>query len=290
MKICSACGVRFDGNDFCCLSCGHSPDVKDRHLIFGSEPATGYDGFEAKFFEHLAVLEEGNFWFEYRNDLLTWALQRYFPDASTFLEIGCGTGFVLSGIQREFRNLKLFGSDIFSEGLIYAGNRLPAAMLFQMDARNIPFENEFDVVGAFDVIEHIDEDEIVLSQIFRSVKSLGGIILTVPQHPWLWSKGDEIACHKRRYSKKELAVKMENAGFRILCMKSFVSFLLPLMAISRLRWHLGVGPQKDCESELRLHPFINTFFKKICGFEKTLIRKGVTFQLGGSILCAGIKV
>ena len=51
---------------------------------------------------------------------------------------------------------------------------MPEARFFQMDARNIPFENEFDVIGVFDVLEHIEEDEIVFSQIFRAVKSGGG--------------------------------------------------------------------------------------------------------------------
>ena len=203
--------------------------------------------------------------------------------------IGCGTGFVLSGIQREFQDIKLFGSDIFSEGLVYAEERVPEATFFQMDARNIPFENEFDVIGAFDVIEHIEEDEVVFSQIFRAVKSGGGIILTVPQHQWLWSKNDEIACHKRRYSPKGLMAKVEKAGFRILRLTSFVSFLLPLMAASRLRWRLGTMEQKDSGSELRQPPFINVLLKGVLGIERSLIRKGASFPAGGSLLCVGLK-
>jgi SAM-dependent methyltransferase len=290
MKICPACGKRFDADGFCCPACGHSPEVNDGHPAFAPELATGYDGFEAKFFDCLAVLEDGNFWFESRNRLLIWALRHYFPDVKTFLEIGCGTGFVLSGIQREFPDLTLHGSDIFSEGLVYAGDRVPAAMFFQMDARNIPFENEFDVIGAFDVIEHIEEDEIVLSSIFRAVKSGGGIILTVPQHQWLWSKNDEIACHKRRYSKKELAAKVENAGFRILRLTSFVSFLFPLMAVSRLRWRLGTTEQKDSGSELRQPRLINSLLTRICDIERGFIRNGTSFPVGGSLLCVGVKI
>ena len=175
MKVCLACGIRFEANDFCCPVCGHSPEVRDGHPAFAPELAAGYDGFKTDSFSLLAKLETGNFWFESRNQLLTWALGRYFPKAETFLEIGCGTGFVLSGIRREFPQIKLFGSDIFSEGLVYAEERVPEAAFFQMDARNIPFENEFDVIGAFDVIKHIEEDEIVLSSIFlRAVKSGGG--------------------------------------------------------------------------------------------------------------------
>jgi len=116
MKICLACGNHFEADDFCCSVCGHSPEVHDGHPAFAPELAAGYDGFKAKFFDRLAVLEDGNFWFESRNRLLIWVLRRYFPDATTLLEIGCGTGFVLSGIQREFSDLALSGSDIFTEG------------------------------------------------------------------------------------------------------------------------------------------------------------------------------
>lgn len=289
MKICLACGNCFETDDFCCSVCGHSPEVHDGHPAFAPELAAGYDGFEAKFFDRLAVLEDGNFWFESRNRLLIWALRRYFPDAATLLEIGCGTGFVLSGIQREFPELALSGSDIFTEGFVYAEERVPGAEFFQMDARNIPFENEFDVIGTFDVIEHIEEDEIVLSSIFRAVKSGGGIILTVPQHQWLWSKNDEIACHRRRYSKKELAVKMEKAGFRVLRLTSFVSLLLPLMVASRLRWRFGQREQKDSGSELRQPHLINGFLKKVCDIERSFIRNGASFSMGGSLLCVAVK-
>ena len=290
MKICPTCGGQFEANDFCCPACGHSPELRDGYPTFAPELAAGYNGFKTDFFASLAELEVGNFWFESRNRLLTWALDRYFPNMESFLEVGCGTGFVLSGIRREFRDIALFGSDIFTEGFAYAKERVPEATFFQMDACNIPYKNEFDVIGAFDVIEHIEEDEIVLSQILRAVKSGGGIILTVPQHLWLWSKGDEIACHKRRYSKKELAAKVENAGFHILRLTSFVSFLLPLMAVSRLRYRLGVSDQKESGSELRQPPLLNALLKGVLGIERSLIRNGASFPVGGSLLCVGVKV
>nr|VFK12098.1 MAG: Putative methyltransferase [Candidatus Kentron sp. LPFa]VFK28151.1 MAG: Putative methyltransferase [Candidatus Kentron sp. LPFa] len=55
-----------------------------------------------------------------------------------FLEIGCGTGFVLSGIAEAFPEAKLVGTDAFSAGLAYAARRVPGAALYQMDARCLP--------------------------------------------------------------------------------------------------------------------------------------------------------
>ena len=80
-----------------------------------------------------------------------------------------------------------------------------------MDARRIPYEAEFDVIGAFDVIEHIYEDAAVLQQMHRAVRPGGGIIVTVPQHRFLWSKQDEFSCHFRRYTRGELMSKVSCA-------------------------------------------------------------------------------
>src|SRR5712671_302402 len=162
MKICNACSRRFNSAEWRCPSCLHQPPTIDGRLAFAPELAEESPGFEASYFPGLAALEAGNFWFRSRNRLIAWALRHYFPEAERFLEIGCGTGFVLSGINDAFPEINLHGSEIFSSGLSFAAERLPKAQLFQMDARRIPFEEEFDVVGAFDVIEHIKEDEQVL--------------------------------------------------------------------------------------------------------------------------------
>src|SRR4029077_3610296 len=145
-----------------------------------------------------------------------------FSYAQTFLEVGCGTGFVLTGVRRQFPSVQVAGTDIFTEGLAFARQRLPCVELFQMDARRIPFEAEFDVIGAFDVLEHIEEDEQALGELFRCCRPGGGIVITVPQHRFLWSAADEYAYHKRRYSRRELISKVRMAGFEILRVTSFV--------------------------------------------------------------------
>ena len=104
----------------------------------------------------------------------------------------------------------------------------------QMDARNIPFVDEFDAIGAFDVLEHIEEDEQVLAQMHDALNHADVVLLTVPQHAWLWSLVDDYSCHVRRYSAKELHGKVRVAGFEILLSTSFVSSLLPIMLASRL--------------------------------------------------------
>lgn len=244
-------------------------------------------GFKASYFKELADLEARNFWFRGRNKLILWALNQYSPQLKSFLEIGCGTGFVISAISKRFPEAALSGSEYFEEGLVYARQRLPEAEFTQMDARYIPYESELDAIGAFDVLEHIEEDEIVLQQIYNALKPSGIVFVTVPQHRWLWSSVDEFACHVRRYSVKELHQKVSEAGFEIIRSTSFVSTLLPVMYLSRLLKRNKVD--LDAMAELRINTIINKIFEWILYFELALIRVGVNFPVGGSRLLIARK-
>ena len=188
-----------------------------------------YSGFKGHYFKDLAEVEAANFWFRARNKIILWALCKYAPTLKSFLEIGCGTGFVIASVAKQFPDARLLGSEFLEEGLVYARQRVPGAEFAQMDARNIPYAAELDAIGAFDVLEHIEQDEVVLQQINQALKPGGFVFITVPQHRWLWSGVDEYACHVRRYSADELHRKVTQAGFDIVRSASFVSTLLPVM-------------------------------------------------------------
>jgi SAM-dependent methyltransferase len=288
LKICHACGESFKSILSTCPLCEFDPTRIEDFIAYAPEMANSSQGFKNEYFAELSRLEENNFWFKARNKLIIWSLSHYFQHINNFFEIGCGTGFVLSGIKESFPALTLCGSEIFSTGLKYAKDRVKDVTLFQMDARKIPFKNEFDVIGAFDVLEHISEDDLVLEQMHQALHDSGGIILTVPQHPFLWSIQDEYACHIRRYTKRELANKIKKAGFHIEKMTSFVSLLLPLMYASRFR------KQKDIQSydpfaELKLPSFLNWVFAKCMNIDRLFIRCGINLPIGGSLLVIAKK-
>lgn len=257
--------------------------------MFAPALSDGNDGFSKEYFAKLASLEGKNFWFRSRNKLLIWALRKHFPHITSFLEIGCGTGFVLTGIHQAFPDWRLAGSEVFTQGLTFAQNRLAGVSLFQMDARLIPFDAEFDVIGAFDVLEHIDEDQTVLSQMFQAVKPGGGILVTVPQHRFLWSTLDDYSFHKRRYSRRELVDKAKRAGFTVLMVTSFVSLLLPMMLLARLRQPKNVA-DIDPTAELRVSPFLNRILEKVLDLERVAFRAGISFPAGGSLLLVAQKL
>jgi len=173
-------------------------------------------GFNTKYFESLAALEDKNFWFKIRNIIILWSIRKYVSNPASFLEIGCGTGFVTLALSKAFPQIRLTSSEFFEEGLVFARKRISGVEFIQLDAREIPYESKFHSIGAFDVLEHIKEDEIVLRQIHKALMPGGFLFLTVPQHQWLWSSLDECACHERRYSAKTLHKIVSNAGFEII--------------------------------------------------------------------------
>jgi len=200
-----------------------APDVRAR------------EGFDPQLFEVLASLEPQNFWFKCRNRLILWCLERFSPQLRSFLEIGCGTAYVLSAIVEHYPNARIAGSDLFPEALDYARRRVPRAEIFELDAKHIPFTSKYQAIGMFDVLEHIDDDVRVLEQVRNALEPDGMLYLTVPQHPWLWSPADDVAHHQRRYRAGELFRKLELCGFRVVFSTSIVSLLLPLLLVSRLR-------------------------------------------------------
>lgn len=288
MKRCLHCFQTFESLDWHCPRCGWQPERSGNLPLFSPELARNNSGFRASSFGPLAVLEADYFWFRGRNALIIWALGKYGAGVSSFMEIGCGTGFVLQGIARRFPKMRLVGSEIYPEGIAFSAERIRNGEFMQMDARQIPFMAEFDAVGAFDLLEHIEEDEKVLQQIQQALKPGGLLMLTVPQHRWLWSPTDENACHVRRYPLKELHDKVTLAGFTIVRSTSFVASLLPFMLISRLAQR-GKSESFDPYEEFRIHPILNRILGGFLRLELGLIRMGVSFPVGGSRLLVAKK-
>lgn len=286
MKICVSCQTRYDDAGWRCPKCGNEPPL-DRYRILSPTPHELVDAYDADEFSAAAAAERSSFWAKGRNRLIAWALARYFPEARSLLEVGCGTGIVLGALRSSFPELTLVGGDPYPLALDLARAQLEHVELLLIDGRRIPFADEFDVVGCFDTLEHVLEDEQVLSEMFRAVRPGGGLLLTVPQHPRLWSAADEWTLHLRRYTRRALLSKVRRSGFRVVRVTSFVSLLLPLMAASRL-WQRDLESYNPC-GEFRLPRPVQTVLASTLALERQLIKAGVSLPAGGSLLVVGRK-
>jgi 2-polyprenyl-3-methyl-5-hydroxy-6-metoxy-1,4-benzoquinol methylase len=266
-------------------ACGWAPPIIDGFMAWAPELSSGSTGLSDHSFSLIAQYERDHFWFRSRNAVITSALRTYFPAMRSFLEIGCGTGIVLQAVAEAFPQARLTGSEMATAGLGFAMKQAPSARLVQMDGRDIPYESEFDVVSAFDVLEHIEEDEAVLPQLSKAVVPGGGLLISVPQHQWLWSAVDDYSRHCRRYSRGELVAKIERAGFVVEHVTSFMTFILPAMLLSRVskRDAAALDPGK----ELRIGSLANATLFAACRAERVLTDAGVSLPIGGSLLAVG---
>ena len=244
-------------------------------------------GFKEESFDQLYKLEEHNFWFEGRAKILKYLFQRHLSEDKPvkFLEIGCGTGFMLNRLSG-LNKVSLTGSEIYLAGLHFAQKRLPETEFIQLDATNIPFEGEYDAIGAFDVLEHIEPDEQVMRQVWRALTKNGFFFITVPQYRFMWSYLDDYSCHKRRYNRKELRDKLRKQGFEIKYLGSFVFTLFPLMVFSRM---MKKKDRQNTKAEYEIPRIINGFFLGLMHLDFLLIRLGVSLPFGGSLVCVARK-
>jgi SAM-dependent methyltransferase len=286
MKACARCGSTRVDPEWNCRRCEFKPVPTTTGLSFVASVDDG--GFDSTLFARLAAIEDSNFWFVARNRLISWAVRSHFSGARTVLEIGSGTGFVLQALRRELPAAELIGTDFYQEGLPFAAARVPDATLLQVDARRIPYRDHFELAGAFDVLEHIDDDQRVLEQLREAVVPGGGLLLTVPQHPALWSRQDVLAAHHRRYTRAGLRARLTHAGFETLRIRSFVSLLLPAMMAARLS--PAGGRVEDAAEALQPGPIVNRALSMVMTMERALIQRGLSFPAGGSLLVAARRV
>jgi SAM-dependent methyltransferase len=289
MRVCATCGHRQDVATLACEACGRAPAVHAGVEIHAPE-AGDDEGYDPAHFAELARMEAGHFWFQQRNRIILDFVQRYYAGTHDYMEVGCGTGYVLQGLDAANPDWRAWGSELHVEGLAFAAERLPQTRFLQMDARQIPFVDEFDLVGSFDVLEHIPEDEAVLTSMRSALKPGGGLLVTVPQHPALWSSQDEAAHHVRRYRRGELEDKMRRTGFEILRSSSFVTLLLPIMLASRMSNRMSEAARNDPMREVRIGSLANRIGSVAMGADRILIKAGIDLPIGGSRIIAARRI
>jgi SAM-dependent methyltransferase len=265
----------------------------DGFRCYAPELARSHADYPSEGFDVTAEIEARSFWCRTRNRVLRRVFERFVDRTRPVdvLEIGCGTGFVLKGLSA-LPNLRLTGSEIYLQGLRYARETVPGVAFIQLDATDMPFRANFDVIGAFDVLEHVADDRKVIEQVKLALRPGGAFVITVPQYQWMWSRLDEIVEHKRRYSRAELTGKLREAGFTVRYVTSFVTTLFPLMAASRLlskREDRAGGTREQFASEVTLPAALNWLFDKVMRVDEALLRAGVTLPFGGSLLVVGIR-
>ncbi len=149
-------------------------------------------------------------------------------------------------------------------------------------AEFLPFRpNQFDIVIAADVLEHIENDSHAVDEIGTIVRSGGYFLVTVPAYPALYSSHDEALGHFRRYQRKELLHLFPKSQWRILFLSSIFVFLLLGTILRRFRSPRG-SPQ-PISSYVDVPGWFNQFLILWCKCEATWLRCS-TWPMGTSLV------
>jgi 2-polyprenyl-3-methyl-5-hydroxy-6-metoxy-1,4-benzoquinol methylase len=279
-------------NGFLCQECSNSYSLIDDIPSFVDQNET-IESFDPTDFHSLYEMEQKHFWHVGRKEIILQVLKRHVPDISgiRMLEIGSGNGNVMQHLLQN--GINITGGDIFLEGLNYCRRRNSTVSLYQIDILSLPFNNSYDVIGAFDVLEHIEDDIRALKEINVALKSGGVLILTVPANKFLWSYFDRRSSHWRRYSKQELIAKIEQAGFTVKKVSFYMFFLFPVFAAMRLLKNMFVSKTykkaNDNNSlEAKTIPVINDIFLALLNVEEHIIRY-TNLPFGASLIALGVK-
>ncbi len=260
---------------------------------FSPDVANDYTDYPDGGFELTDRTAQDSFWVRSRSRLFKRIVRNNLaPKSKTkFLEIGCGTGDFIRELVNDKR-LEITGSEIYLKGLLYAKQNLPTVEFVQFDVTQGKVDDQFDLIAAFDVIEHIENDEIAISNMVEMLNTGGTLIISVPQHMFMWSKLDEIVKHKRRYSRKELVSKLAKNGLEIHQSTSFVFTLFPLMYLSRFldrKLDKSSPDEVELEKRVKFSKISNRIFDLFMRIDEALISFGVSLPFGGTLLVIARK-
>jgi SAM-dependent methyltransferase len=188
------------------------------------------------------------------------------PSGARVLEVGCGTGHnlaMLSGFGH------VDGLELDEEARSLSEKRLGRKIMSSPlpELAEVP-DRHYHLIGAFDVIEHIEDDHAALASIARKLRTGAKFILTVPAHQWMWSAHDVVNHHKRRYSKRALKALFESSPLRLERIGYFNSLLFPLAVAERTASRLR--GKDDADVKLPSPP-LNAALEKVFACERYLV-------------------
>ena len=230
-------------------------------------------------------LEKSHWWFTGRRRLFRALLSSLMiRNGSTVLDVGCGVGSNLHLLKSMGFKVVGIDSEIYS---LFFAKKTSGVPLLNADLLTLPIKsNSVGLIIATDILEHLEKDVIGIKEIYRVLGQMGKVIITVPAFQVLWGTQDIVGMHKKRYSKKELAQKIEQEGFKIL-KSSYFNFIL-FFPILFARWFIRFwGLNIESENKIN-HPLINFILKTIFSLEPHLLRY-ISFPFGVSIFCVARK-
>jgi SAM-dependent methyltransferase len=223
---------------------------------------------ERQVYDRMAELDQRHWWYRARRKVLAALIARVVRPRpnSRILEVGCGTGHNFAMLDR-FGSVEAIEVDEAARAMAERrlGRAVGSAPLPEL--AGVP-AGHFDMVGSFDVIEHIEDDRAALAGIARCLKPGGKFVMTVPAHQWLWSEHDRVNHHHRRYTKNGVEALFDGSPLKLERIGYLNSLLFPAAVAARVAGRLS--GKDDGDDTLPPAP-LNAALEKVFAQEARLI-------------------
>ena len=240
------------------------------------------------FYEEYAQIEATHWWFEGRRTIFDVVIRSLgLSKDALMLDLGCGTGANLNFLSAYGRAIGLDRSGVAAR---YAHARTAVPVLLG-DVTALPFTTgSVDLITAFALIEHIDDDGACVRELARVCRPGGFIMVTVPAFEWMWGQQDVINHHKRRYRGDQLAQLFTSQGLEVTRFTHLNTILFPVIAAIRLFRRLVPERNEHLKSDFSMTEpgRLNSLLGKVFGAEAWLIRRW-RLPVGVSLLCVARK-
>jgi len=224
-----------------------------------------------------------HFWYKARLIFIEHLLNKYIKKPNNdlkILDIGCGTGTEIKVLQKFG---KITALDVNKQALVIAQKTGCEIIYANLEQDKLP-SGKFDVVCAFDILEHLEKDVETLQKIYQSLQKNSLLVLTVPAFPFLFGPHDIALSHKRRYSKKELIKKIKDANFEIKTIGYWNSFLFPIEALFRII-KIVLNKTKKQKTNFQTEnktpiKILNLLFFYLLNIDNIFFKKNIKFPFG----------
>jgi SAM-dependent methyltransferase len=223
-----------------------------------------------------ASIEQPDYWwYRARTSLLEAALADHLGTPERLLDVGSADG---PSVRWMRRHGTAFTVDVDPRGLA-AGRSARASALA------LPFaDGVFDVVGAFDVIEHCEPEEQAVAELARVLRPGGTLLASVPAYQWAWTAHDVRAGHHRRYTRARLVRALEGAGLEVRRATYGFAAVFPFFAAERLARRLGRGDD-DGQRLPQVSPGLDRLLTALSRAEARVVRQH-DLPFGSSVFVA----
>lgn len=213
--------------------------------------------------------DQRHWWFLGRQAVILGEMARWLPEGRLRVaEVGCGSGGLLPGLARFGDVVGVEADPALRTAAVARGLRVLAGAL----PDDVPLvESSLDAACLFDVLEHVKDDGQALARVRALLRPGGLLFATVPAHPWLWSRHDEILGHFRRYTRRRLRAIVEQEGFGIERLTYFNTLLAAPIVVHRL---LGRATGRDTHDLRRPAAGLNRLLARCFALEARLLRLG----------------